>query len=99
MLTEEGKAPDETNHQGRSSLKIDLENSSCHLCCEQTAEVDYQDEQHNIALDTVWRNRVDDVGSSQFPWTYYVTPHGSNPGYAHPLCPPCLCGDKGSNLG
>jgi len=31
--------------------------------------------------------------------TRSVTLHGSNAGYARPLCPPCLCGDKGSNLG
>jgi len=37
-----------------------------------------------------------DVGSSQFLWTHFVIPHGSNPDYTHPLC---LCGDKGSNLG
>ncbi len=31
--------------------------------------------------------------------TCSVTPHDSNAGYARPLCPPCLCGDKGSNFG
>ncbi len=28
-----------------------------------------------------------------------VTPCGNNLGSSHPLCPPCLCGDKGNNLG
>ena len=60
---------------------------------------DCQDEQHDVARNTVWRNRINDVGSSQFLCTRSITPHGSHPGYPHSLCPPCLCGDKGSNLG
>jgi|FLYL01.1.fsa_nt_gi hypothetical protein len=66
------------------------------LCCEQTTEADCQDEQHDIAHITVRRTYMNDVGSSQFPKTRQVTPHGSNSGYIHPLC---LYGDKGSNSG
>jgi len=60
---------------------------------------DCQDEQHDVARNTVWCNRMNDVESSQFPWTRSITPHGSHSGYPHSLCPPCLCSDKGSNPG
>jgi hypothetical protein len=30
-------------------------------------EADCQDEQHDVTRNTVWRNRMHDVGSSQFP--------------------------------
>ncbi len=38
-------------------------------------------------------------GEQPVPTDDSFTPYGSNSSYAHPLCPPCLCGDKGSNLG
>ncbi len=62
-------------------------------------EADCRDAQHDVARNTGWRNRMHNVGSSQFLWTCSVMPRGNNPDYTHPLCPLCLCGDKGSNLG
>ncbi len=62
-------------------------------------EADYQDEQHGIALNTGWCKPHNDRESSRFLWTRYVTSQVSNSGYTHPLCAPCLCDDKGSNLG
>ncbi len=59
-------------------------------------EADCQNKQYDVARNIVWRNRMNDVSSRQFPWTCSVTHQGSNPGYIHPLC---LRGDKGSNLG
>lgn len=61
--------------------------------------VSRRDEQHDVALNTGWRDRMNDVGSSQFPLACYVTSHDSNPGYSHTPCSLCLCGDKDSNLG
>lgn len=62
-------------------------------------EADCQDEQHKVAHNAVQRTRMNDAGSIQFLSTRYVTPQGSNSGYTHPLCPQCLWGDKGGNLG
>ena len=62
-------------------------------------ESDCQDKQHDVVCNTVWCTCMNDVGSIQFPSMRYITPHGSNSSYTYPLCPPCLCGDKGSNLG
>ncbi len=58
--------------------------------------VDCRDEQHDVVRNAVRRTCMNDVGGIQFPSTCYVAPQGSNSGYTHP---PCLCGDKGSNLG
>lgn len=33
-----------------------------------------QDEQHDVALKTVWRNCLNNVGSNRFPSTRYLTP-------------------------
>ena len=73
-------------------------NPSCHLYCEYVTEAIAR--MNSMTLHSIpYGVTACDVSSSQFPWTYYVTPHGSNPGYPHLLWPLCLCGDKGSNLG
>lgn len=36
----------------------DYSNPSCHLYCEQATESDCQDEQHDVARNTVRRNRI-----------------------------------------
>lgn len=43
-------------------------NLNCHLSYEQATEADGQDEQHDVARNTVWRTCVYDVGNSQFLW-------------------------------
>lgn len=71
---------------------------SCHRYSEQARDADGQDAPHEVAFNTGWRNRTHDVGGSHFLWTCSVTTHCSNLGYPHPLYPPCLCGDEGSNV-
>jgi|DewCreStandDraft_5_1066085.scaffolds.fasta_scaffold27414_2 mRNA-degrading endonuclease toxin of MazEF toxin-antitoxin module len=47
-------APNEPTSLDIACSRIRL-NSSCHVCCEHTTEADFQDEQHDVALNTVWR--------------------------------------------